>query len=141
MNRTIALLLFAVISTPCLAQATANRADLIARLEQADANRDGAVTRAELIDWRRANFTRFDRNRDGGLSDADMPAFLRATSIGAQFDQLKVQFDANRDGRVTREEFVGAPTVVFDAADANRDNVLTRSERNAALAAARAVKG
>lgn len=131
----------AVLSTPSLAQVTATRADLIARMSEADSNQDGIITRAELIDWRKANFTRFDRNRDGALSDADVPTFLRGTSIGVQFDQLQAQFDANRDGRVTREEFVGAPTVLFDAADSNRDNQLTRSERDAAVAAARAAKG
>ncbi len=131
----------AVLSTPSLAQVTATRADLIARMNEADSNQDGIITRAELIDWRKANFTRFDRNRDGALSDADVPTFLRGTSIGVQFDQLQAQFDANRDGRVTREEFVGAPTVLFDAADSNRDNQLTRSERDAAVAAARAAKG
>jgi len=141
MSRLLLLSFFAFLPAPGVAQVTADPADLIARMDQADANEDGVITRAELIDWRKANFTRFDRNRDGALSDADVPTFLRGTSIGAQFDQLKAQFDANRDGRVTREEFVGAPTVLFDAADSNRDNQLTRSERDAAVAAARAAKG
>ena len=141
MRRMLLCSFVAVLSAPSLAQVTATRADLIARMSEADSNQDGIITRAELIDWRKANFTRFDLNRDGALSDADVPTFLRGTSIGVQFDQLQAQFDANRDGRVTREEFVGAPTVLFDAADSNRDNQLTRSERDAAVAAARAAKG
>ncbi len=140
MRRLLCFSLVVVLATPCFAQTSPSRIDLMARMDQADANRDGDVTRAELIAWRTANFTRFDRNRDGVLSDNDIPRFVRGTSIGAQFDELKVQFDTNRDGRVTRDEFIGAPTVLFDAADVNRDNVLTRAERDAAVMAARVAK-
>ncbi len=141
MSRLVLLLFFAFFPAQSVAQATGSRADMIARMDQADSNQDGAITRAELIDWRKANFMRFDRNGDGVLSDSDIPRFVRGTSIGAQFDDLKTQFDINRDGRVTRDEFIGAPTVLFDAADANRDNIVTRAERDAAVANAKASKG
>ncbi len=140
MRRLLCFSLVVVLATPVFAQTSRSRIDLMARMDQADANGDGDVTRAELIAWRTANFTRFDRNGDGVLSDSDIPRFMRGTSIGAQFEELKVQFDTNRDGRVTRDEFIGAPTVLFDAADVNRDSVLTRAERNAALAAARVAR-
>jgi hypothetical protein len=134
-------LILALLPASALAQPAANRADVIARMGEADLNRDGTVTRPELIEWRKVSFTRFDRNRDGAVSDADIPSFLRRSSVGGQFDLLKGQFDANRDGRVTREEFVGAPTAVFDMVDVNRDNVLTRAEIDAAAARARTVGG
>lgn len=137
MSRLLLFSLVSVVAVPGLAQTPSNRVDLISRMDQADTNSDGNVTRTELIEWRKANFTRFDRNRDGVLSDADIPRFVRNTSIGVQFNDLKTQFDANRDGRVTRDEFIGAPTILFDVADINRDNVLTRSERDAAVASAR----
>lgn len=137
MSRLLLLSLVSVVAVPSLAKTPSNRVDLISRMDQADTNSDGTVTRAELIDWRKANFARFDRNRDSVLSDADIPPFVRNTSMGLQFNDLKTQFDANRDGRVTRDEFIGAPTVLFDAADINRDNFLTRSERDAAVATAR----
>ena len=141
MSRLVLLLFFAFFPGQSVAQVTDSRADLIARMDQADSNRDGAITRAELNNWRRANFMRFDRNGDGVLSDSDIPRFVRGTSIGAQFDELKTQFDINRDGRVTRDEFIGAPTVLFDAVDVNRDNILSRAERDAAVATAKASKG
>lgn len=140
MRRLLCFSLVVILATPGFAQNPPSRIDLIERMDQADANRDGDVTRAELIAWRTANFTRFDRNRDGVLSDSDIPRFVRGTSIGAQFDELKVQFDTNRDGRVTRDEFIGAPTVLFDAADGNHDNVLTRAERDATVTAARVTR-
>lgn len=137
MNRLLCLWLIAAFAGPGLAQTASHRVDVVSRMAGADTTGDGNVTRAELIGWRKASFSRFDRNRDGILSDADIPRFVRGTSIGAQFDELKMQFDTNRDGRVTRDEFIGGPTVVFDAADLNRDNVLTRAERDAAAATAR----
>lgn len=125
-NASLLLLLIAI---PTVASAqSADRAAIIARRSQADSNRDGNVTKDELIAWRTSNFARFDRNRDGVLSDSDIPAFVRGTSIGAQFDALKTQFDVNRDGKVTRDEFVSGPTAMFDYADTDGDDILTRAE-------------
>jgi len=42
------------------------------------------------------------------------------------------QFDADGDGRVTREEFAKAPTPGFDMADANGDGKVSRAEAQAA---------
>lgn len=128
-------------AAPAVAQTAADRAAIIERLSQADADGDGAITRAELIASRAANFARLERNGDGVLSDADIPVFLQATSAGAQFNLLKTQFDANRDGKITRDELVKGPTVFFDLADANHNNVVTDAELKAAAAAVRAGKG
>jgi Ca2+-binding EF-hand superfamily protein len=138
MLKFLALAALAAAPMSAFAQSTGSPADLIARMDQADTNRDGIVTRPELFEWRKANFARFDRNRDSVLSDADIPAFIRGTAIAAPFDAMKGQFDANRDGRVTRDEFVGAPTFLFDAADRNHDNQLTRAERDIVVATAKA---
>lgn len=122
------------------AQPITDRAAIIERMGEADLNRDGVVTRAELITWRTANFTRFDRNQDGVLSDADIPGFVRMTPMAGQFEMLKAQFDVNRDGKVTRDEFVNRPTTLFDLADANHDNQLTKAEIDAAMQAQRAAR-
>lgn len=134
------MLLLSLAATPASAQSTVDRASIIERMGQADANRDGKVTKAELIAWRTASFTRFDRNGDNILSDADVPAMLRRTAMGSQLDMMKVQFDANRDGRVTRDEFVNGPTTMFNIADANQDNVLTRAEIQSAAQTQRAAR-
>ncbi|MFM9979044.1 MAG: hypothetical protein ACKVOP_13495 [Sphingomonadaceae bacterium] len=105
---------------------------ILNRMIEADTNRDGIITRAEMLAARTANFARFDRNRDTILTDADIPAFLRGSAIGQRFAELRTEFDANRDGKVTRAEFVAGPTPVFDRADVDRDNRLTRAEIDAA---------
>ncbi len=138
MKPTIALsLLLAFGASPALAQSGAT---LIDRMREADANRDGVVARTELIASRTTSFARFDRNRDGVLSDSDIPWIMRSSSVAVQFATMKTQFDSNRDGRVSRIEFVSGPTPLFDSADTNRDNRLTRAEIDIARAAAAAAR-
>lgn len=128
------------IAAPAAAQQAADAAQAIARLMEADANRDGQVTRAELVSWRSANFSRFDRNGDRVVSIDDIPAFLRASSMGDQLASMIKQYDANGDGRLTRAEFVDGPTPLFDLADTNHDGVVTKTEADAAAAKLRATR-
>jgi Ca2+-binding EF-hand superfamily protein len=134
--RYLPIVMLAAIAQPVAANQATDRS-LLERMGQADTNRDGNVTRPELLTYRSANFTRFDRNRDGSLSTDDVPAFLRGRASPVDFNALLVQFDVNRDNRVSRSEFVDGPTALFDRADANRDGTLTQSERNTAIAQAR----
>ncbi len=134
--RATVLLLLAAIPSAGFAQ-SADRAAIIGRIGEADANHDGMVTKRELFAWRTANFTQFDRNADGVLTDDDIPLFVRSPSIGSHFKTMKAQFDRNRDSKVTRDEFVNVPTLLFDLSDADRDNVLTKTEINAAAKGAK----
>lgn len=134
--RLIPLIILAVIAQPAAAS-PANDRSLLERMGQADSNRDGSVSRPELLAFRSANFVRFDRNRDGSLSNDDVPSFLRGRASPVDFDALLVQFDANRDNRVSRSEFVEGPTHLFNRADTNGDGLLTEGERQAAIARTR----
>jgi EF hand len=133
--KQVLFLALVFVTTPVLAQRGSG--GMIDQMVNADANKDGIVTRGELLNSRAANFTRFDRNGDGALADNDIPFLLKRTAIGQQFTGMQTQFDANRDGKVSRDEFVSGPTPVFDAADTNKDNRLTRDEIDAAKAQAR----
>jgi Ca2+-binding EF-hand superfamily protein len=130
-------LLLTALATSAPAFANANAAAMLERMNGADANHDGNITRAELTSFRASNFNRLDRNGDGVLTRNDIPAMAARLNPDIDFDRLIAQFDSNGDGRVSRNEFVNGPSVYFDQADTNHDNVLTRAERNAALAAAR----
>jgi Ca2+-binding EF-hand superfamily protein len=106
-----------------------------APLEQADANHDGKVTKQEYIDARAAQFARMDRNGDGFIDAADMreDANERGQRAAAA---LRGRIDSNGDGKISKEEFVNAPTMVFDKFDANKDSVLDATELEAARTAA-----
>jgi len=113
-------------------------AAMIERIMQADANGDGQITRAELIAYRTQQFARLDRNGDGFIDQNDMPR-LMAGHFEQRMKLLVTQFDANHDGRISRDEFINGPTIGFDMADANHDGVATQAELRTALARAKAM--
>jgi Ca2+-binding EF-hand superfamily protein len=101
-----------------------------------DTNKDGKVSRAEYVAARQSRFTTLDHNKDGAISNADFPRAAAnptaATRIAAMIDEA----DANKDGKVTKEELAKAPTPGFDRVDTNHDGVVTQAELTAARAAA-----
>ena len=104
-------------------------------LEQADANLDGKVTKQEYNDARAALFARMDRSGDGFIDDADARegANERGQRAAAA---MRGRIDSNGDGKVSKEEFVNAPTTVFDKFDADKNGELDAKELEAARAAA-----
>jgi Ca2+-binding EF-hand superfamily protein len=107
--------------------------------ERSDANKDGTVTREEFIAARADHFAKLDRNSDGYIDSGDVPKRLaarRQQQGGGDF--MVGQFDADGDGKVSKEEFVNGPTLAFDRADTNKDNVLDAKELAAAKEAAKA---
>ncbi|WP_198519270.1 EF-hand domain-containing protein [Novosphingobium kunmingense] len=132
--------LFAAISlsasAPALAQpdqASALR-QLQERFGDADGNRDGAVSRAEFVAYRAAQWSRLDRNDDGFLSPADLPGFLQSRWNGERASELRRNYDRDQDGRVSRQEFLTGPTPAFNRADTNGNDLVSRAELDAAVA-------
>jgi Ca2+-binding EF-hand superfamily protein len=107
--------------------------------ERADANNDGSVTKEEFIAARGQQFTRFDRNSDGYLDSNDVPKRLaerRKQNGGGEMHGG--QFDADANGKVSKDEFINGPTLIFDRADTDKNNVLDAKELAAAKEAAKA---
>jgi Ca2+-binding EF-hand superfamily protein len=134
MSRTfVSAALLILLTTPALAQM---RAEGI--FERADANNDGSVTREEFTAARAARFAKLDRNSDGYIDSDDVPKRLaarRQKQGGGDF--MVGQFDTDGDGKVSKEEFINGPTLAFDRADTNKDNVLDAKELAAAKEAAK----
>jgi len=89
-----------------------------------DHNRDNRI-RPDEWHFDLESFRRADYNNDGSLSRGE---FLGTE--GKDDDDRSDRFrdlDGNSDGRVTREEWHGAPAR-FDRLDQNKDGVLTRAE-------------
>ncbi len=107
----------------------------IERMGQADINKDGTVTREEVKATRAGFFGRFDRDSNGVLTADDIPTWMKMVNSDANFDTFAKNFDANKDGKITREEWINGPMKDFDRVDANRDGKATATERQAVLAA------
>jgi EF hand len=98
-------------------------------LLQADANKDGSISRAEYLDARSQQFGKLDRNSDGYLDDADLPTRSEGQpQRGRRLAQLRTQLDSNSDAKVSKAEFVDAPAPAFERADTDPNDVLGPEE-------------
>jgi Ca2+-binding EF-hand superfamily protein len=92
------------------------------RLLVCDANKDGAITRSEYLAcrrrvaerWMQRIFAKYDKNGDGFIGRDERVAALRGF-----FDGL----DANKDGRISREEFGVAQKRWADRRSATTSNL------------------
>jgi hypothetical protein len=108
--------------------------EALERLRAADTNKDGAITRRELLAHRVKEWPRLDRNGDGIFSKHDLPGFAKDRWDSGRLVTLRQTYDTNRDGRISRAEFTSGPTPAFDLADSNRDNRVTEAEIRTAIA-------
>jgi len=109
--------------------------------DAADTNRDGAVTRDEYRAARAHAFARLDRNGDGYLDHRDSagrrPAGRRA---GERIGELREELDANRDGRISKHEFVNGALPGFDRLDTDGNGELDADEIATAQQRARSAR-
>jgi hypothetical protein len=106
-------------------------------LKQADVNKDGKVTRQEYMDARAAQFARMDRNGDGVVDDTDSRECADKSAVGKRMaGAIRGRMDANRDGKISKDEFVNSPTVLFDRFDGDKNGELDAKELEGARGAA-----
>ena len=121
-RRSIAALA-SVIAIPAAAQ-PANMAGM-------DANADGRTSRAEyrvgLVD----GSMKFDKNADGRVTIAEMPAATRLPGIKGIMIKVFKQNDTSGDGALSREELAARAEVRFTQLDTNADGYLDAAELKA----------
>jgi hypothetical protein len=93
-----------------------------------DANKDGTVTRDELIAGLKAEFAAHDLTRKGCL-DGDQAADINQGRVDNDQSTATPLMDWNQDGCINYTEFTAAPYSLFDQLDRNRDGRLTPLER------------
>jgi hypothetical protein len=100
-----------------------NRLELL----RLDMNNDGEVSRAELDEALRHDYTVVDRNADGRLSAQEVSAEndRRWLADGPAASPL---FDWNEDGTVDFIEFANATRGLFNLVDTNGDGAVSRGE-------------
>ena len=128
MNRI--LLILAALGVTATATATAVQAQaherggaVRDRLAAIDANRDGAIARAEVQAFREAMFACLDTNQDGYVTREEREAARREHRAREQRGP-----DADGDGRISRGEFMSQPYRGFDRLDSNDNGVVSAAE-------------
>jgi hypothetical protein len=94
-------------------------------LSALDLNHDGVISADEIRRASRSLRT-LDENGDGVIAELE----LRPDPLRMEASAMVMQYDANNDGRIARDEFetTATPPRLFDFMDANHDGFVTTEE-------------
>jgi hypothetical protein len=124
-------------------------ANVQARFNAVDANHDGVLDANEIaaaqqkeLDQARgveqqrldAEFTKLDTNHDGQLSKAEFMAVAPPVQARTTPQQIIAAMDANKDAKVSLQEYEAAPLASFSKLDTNHDGTVSPQEIQAARA-------
>ena len=96
-------------------------------MRDADANKDGTITRDEAMASATKRFDMFDGNKDGAIDKADFD-LMRKETVDYRVKRFIHAFGADKDGKVTREQFTAKAKERFAQMDHNGDGQINRDE-------------
>ena len=97
-------------------------------LREAGTDKDGAITLDAVLAAADKQFARFDRNKDGAVDKADFDA-LRKEMVEYRVKRFIHHFGADKDGKVTRDQFMAKSNERFAQMDYNNDGTISSDER------------
>ena len=104
--------------------------------DRADKNGDGTIARDEFLTARAEQFANRDRNGDGYIDTTDLGERAAARPrVSQAMTAMVTQFDTDKDGKVSKTEFVDGGVKLFDRADTDKNGALDSKELEAAKAA------
>ena len=160
-NRTAALTALALAAIPAAliaqqmpgAQANVTKADAQARAAEMftkmDVNKDGKLDPADRTERQADRFAKLDADKDGKLSQQeftsgrpkregmgkDRPGQGKMAHRGPDahggMGMMAQMADTNKDGAISRDEFLAAQAKHFEMMDVNKDGTVTAEERQA----------
>ena len=98
---------------------------------QANALQRATAAREQRME---AEFKKLDTNNNGALDLAEFKAAAPAVRPAGTPDAMVAQLDANKDGRISAQEYRTPPLANFDKMDVNKDGTITQQELQAARA-------
>jgi hypothetical protein len=116
------------------AQSAPDADPLVLSAQLWDLDHNGIYTCDEWRQYARRIFDLADRNRDGYVDGSGFKTIQQAAPF---FKEAELAyFDDNRDGRISREEFVSKPNPLFARYDRNGDCKVTPAELKGSAEAA-----
>ncbi len=113
---------------PGFGRGRGNRAGfMLGRIRAADANNDGIITLDEVLAQAGKRFDQMDRNKDGTVDKADFDG-LQKEMVAYRVQRFIHNFGADKDGKVTREQFFAAAKERFASRDINADGRIDRQD-------------
>ncbi|MBS0243500.1 MAG: hypothetical protein JSS20_15080 [Proteobacteria bacterium] len=91
------------------------------------AAKDGAISRDDVMAAADRQFDRLDRNKDGVVDQADFDA-LHKDMLAYAVQRFIHSYGADKDGRITREQFMAKAGERFARLDVNGDGTISRDE-------------
>lgn len=104
---------------------------IAAHLTELDTDRDGNVSKAEMLAEAAKTFAGYDRNRDGKLTADEYNGRSGARSaMGGFVKQHADEFDRDQNQIISREEVNAFALRMFTKADRDRNDIVTTGEAN-----------
>jgi hypothetical protein len=119
---------------PASAQDVSAEDPVVASAHLWDADHNGIYTCDEWKAYASRIFNLADRNHDGYVDAAEFKTIQQAAPMFKEADLA--YFDQNRDGRLSRDEFVNKPNPLFARYDRNGDCKVTPEELKGTSSAA-----
>jgi Ca2+-binding EF-hand superfamily protein len=112
---------------------------LLARWKESDKNGDGKWTKDEVPERAAERFAQIDTNGDGVIDEAELKkmaeGFAQMAAQGGDFlNRMFEQADANKDGKLSKDEAPERMKENFDRLDRNKDGFIERDELRDGLA-------
>lgn len=103
-----------------------------ANLAGFDADKDGLTSRAEYRTGLISETMKFDKNRDGRVTVAELPGFARLPGVKSLVERIFRTNDLSGDGALSRDELGARAEIRFSELDTDRSGFLDAAEIKAA---------